>query len=183
MNLSFGGAATASLVEHSRQGNVFCSYSTGVTSLPAYTATALGPMIWNGNTQNPQLKAVLIGISVAVTTASGAAVSVGLVWGKGQTTPLGATTAATLTSSTLANGNAPTCSSYISATVKTAGIGYMPLVSLPTTAITALPLADVWIPLDGSIIIPQGSWVALAAGATATSAVLDVAMVWAEVKY
>ena len=69
---------------------------------------------------------------------------------------------------------------YNAATIKTAGYGYLPLVSVPTTALTALPLTDVWIPLDGAIVIPAGGWVALAASATATTSVLQYSIVWAE---
>src|SRR5579863_4620893 len=102
MEMSHGSGADASLFEYSRNAKVFCSFNSGVTSLPAYSAKALGPIIYNGATQNPQLKAVLIGLSVAVTTASGAAVSIGLAWG---TTILpAATTASTLITCTYANG-------------------------------------------------------------------------------
>ncbi len=187
MELSWGGAATSSLLEFSRTGNVFCAYSAGVTSLPAYSATALGPILWNGATQNPQLKAVIIGVGISLTTASGAAVGIGLTWGSQlttfpvQNTPIAATTAVTLTSSTLVNGPAPQCTAYNAGTVASAGKGYMQLMNVPTTAVTALPLADAWIPIDGAIIIPQGGWVALAASATATSAVLQYSIVWAEV--
>lgn len=180
MNLSFGGAATSSLYDRARVGNVYSAFFTGVTALPAYSATALGPILYNSGSGNPQLKAVILGLSVCVTTASAAAVSVGLAWGK--SIPIATTTAATLITSTYAVGTSPTCNAYISGAVSTAPLGYLPLVTLDTAALTAQPIENMWIPLDGGIVVPQGSFVALAAGATATTSVLDVGLVWAEVK-
>lgn len=183
MELSFGDATHQSLYELSRGGSVFCAFSTAVTSLPAYSATALGPLLWNGNTGNPQVKAVLIGISVTVTVASAAAVAVGLTWGNAQSTAPTTTTAPTLVTSTYATGKQPSCTAYISGTVAAAGLGFIPLVNLDTTALTANPINRMWIPLDGLIVLPQGSWCALAASATATTAALQCSMVWAEVKH
>ena len=180
MYLSHGSGQNASLYEYARRGLVFCSYNIGVASLPAYTAKALGPLIYNGNVGSPQLKSVLIGVSITVTTASSAAVSVGIAWGT-SIAPI-TTTASTLISSTYATNIQPTCSSYISGTVSTAPQGYLPLTSLDTTALTAESLSNLWIPLDGAIVIPQGSYAALVAGATASNSVLDVGLVWAEVK-
>lgn len=180
MNLSFGGSATASLYEHARNINVYTAFFSGVTALPAYSATALGPILYNGNTQNPQLKLAIIGVSIAVTTASAAAVSVGLAWGK--SIAPAATTAATLISSTYATNKQPSANAYISGTVSAAPVGFLPLATLDTAALTAQPLENMWIPIDGAIVIPQGSYLALAAGATATTSVLDVGIMWAEVK-
>jgi hypothetical protein len=180
MYLAHGGGATASLYEYARAASVYSAFFSGVTSLPAYSATALGPIVYNGATQNPQLKTIIIGISIAVTTASAAAVSVGLAWGK--SVPITATTHPTLVTCTYANGKQPACNAYISGTVSLAPLGYLPLVNLDTTALTAQPLENMWIALDGGIVIPQGSFVALAAGATATTSVLDVGIMWAEVK-
>jgi hypothetical protein len=179
MNLSWGGGATASALEFSRIGNVFCAYATGTTSLPAYTQTALGPLLWNGSSQNPQLKAVILGAAITVTTASGAAVSVGLAWG---TSILpAAQTAITKVTSTYANGAQPVCSAYNAGKVSTAPLGYMPFWDVDTAALTTAPLGSMWIPMDGMFVIPPGSFIALAASATATSAVLDFGIIWAEV--
>lgn len=184
MELSFGDASHSSLYELSRGADVFCAYSAGVTSLPAYTATALGPLVWNGNTGNPQIKAVIIGIGITLTTASGAGggVAVGLTWGNAQPTAPTSTTAVTLVSSTYATGKQPTCTAYNAGTVAAAGLGFLPLVNLDTAALTANPLSEMWIPIDGMIVIPQNSWVGLAASATATTSVLQYSIVWAEQK-
>lgn len=187
MNLSYGGPQTASLVEFARAGDVFCAYSAAVTSLPAYTATALGPILWNGTSvpgpqgPYPEKKAFILGVGIALTTGSGAAVGVGLTWGSQltaapvQNTPIAATTAVTLVSATYAFGNskAPSCTAYNSGTVAAAGVGFLPLMALPTTAVTATNPYNCWIPIDGAIVLPAGGWVALAASATATSAVLQ----------
>jgi hypothetical protein len=183
MELSHGGGASASLYEYARGASVYCAYAAGATALPAYTATALGPLLWNGATGGPpQLKAVLIGVGLAVTTASAAAVAVGLTWGSGQTTAPSSTTAITLVSSTYANGKQPSCTAYGAGTVSAAGYSFLPLVNLDTAALTATPVENLWIPIDGMIVLPQGSWCALAASATATTSVLQVSFVWAEVK-
>ena len=179
MYMAIGGGGSSSLYDLARGQNVFCSYSTGVTALPAYTATSLGPVLFNGAVGNPQLKAVIIGISLTVTTASAAAVSVGLAWGVGTVSGF---VAATKTSSTYANASSPVCNAYISGNVSVAASGYLPLVNVDTAALTANPIENMWVPLDGMIVIPQGSYVALAAGATATTSVLDYSIVWAEVR-
>jgi hypothetical protein len=192
MNLSYGGPPNASLVEFSRAGDVFCAYSANVTALPAYSATALGPILFNGtglpNLSGiyPEKKAYILGIGLAVTTASAAAVAVGLTWGSQLTTPpvqnisIAATTAITLVSCTYATNKQPSCSAYNAGTVASAGYGFLPLVSLPTTALTALPVTDVWIPIDGAIVLQAGGWCALAASATATTSVLQYSIVWCE---
>lgn len=181
MDLKTGGASTASLYAHSRAGTVYAAYATGVTALPAYTATALGPLLWNGSTQNPQLKAVLIGLTIAVTTASTAAVSIGIVGGNLQPGTPGSTTAITKVGSTYLSGKQPTCTAYKAATISVAGNVYQPLFTLDTEALTANPAGPTYLPLDGLFVVPQGSWIAVAAGATASTSVLDIGLVWAEV--
>jgi hypothetical protein len=183
MELAIGGSGTASLYHYARQGQVFISYAAGVTALPAYSATALGPILWNGNTQTPQMKAVLIGISIAVTTASAAAVAVGLVGGIGQTAAPTSTTAATSVACSLVNGAQPTCTFYKAGTVSNAGGFFLPIFTMDTAALTAQPMGDIYVPLDGTIVVPQGSYIALAASATATTSVLQVGFVWMEVPY
>jgi hypothetical protein len=188
MNLSYGGPPNASLIEFSRAGDVFCAYSAGPTSLPAYSATALGPILWNGTSSSvtPAKKAYILGISVAITTASAAAVGIGLTWGSQltappvQNPPISATTAVTLVTSTYATNKQPSMTAYNAGTVATAGYGFWPLLSIPTTALTALPITEVWIPIDGAIVLPVGGWVALAASATATTAALQYCIVWCE---
>jgi hypothetical protein len=183
MNLSFGSAQTASIYDHARSANVFCAYSAAVAGLPAYTATTLGPILWNGISGNPQVKVVVLGVSVTVTVASAAAVAVGLAWGNAQPLAPTANTAATLVSCMYASGKQPLASSYISGTVAQAALGFIPLVNLDTTALTAQPIENMWIPLDGMIVLPVGSWCALAASATATTSALQYSIVWTEQKF
>lgn len=183
MELAIGGSGTASAYHYARQGQIFAAYATGVTGLPAYTATALGPILWNGTTKTPQLKAALIGVSIAVTTASAAAVAVGLVGGIGQSAAPTSTTAATTVASTLINGSQPSCTFYNAGTVTNAGNMFLPLFTLDTAALTAQPMGDIYVPLDGTIVVPQGSYIALAASATATTSVLQVGFVWMEAPY
>jgi hypothetical protein len=54
---------------------------------------------------------------------------------------------------------------------------------MDTAALTAQPMGDIYVPLDGTIVVPQGSYIALAASATATTSVLQVGFVWMEVPY
>jgi polygalacturonase len=192
MNLSYGNPNNSSMVEFSRSADLFCAYSANVTSLPAYSATSLGPILYNGtNPTNayPEKKVIVLGISLALTTASGAAVAVGLCWGSQLTAGNTAVPAsitgtagngATLVSSTYPINKQPSASAYNSGNVLAAATGFWPLASLPTTAITALPVDTGWIPIDGGIVLPAGTWVALAASATATSAVLQYSILWAE---
>jgi hypothetical protein len=123
---------------------------------------------------------------LSLSVASAAAVGVGLAWGTQLTgVPVtnpapSATTAVTLVSSTYSGNRQPSCTAYNAATVSAAATGFLPLVSTPTTALTALPIANLWIPLDGVIVLPSGGWVALAASATATTSQFQYGIVWAE---
>src|ERR1700749_1134873 len=193
MFLGYGNPNSSSLVEFSRSIDCFSAFSLNVTSLPAYSATALGPILYNGSGAPgpyPEKKVIIFGISVCLTTASGADVAVGLAWGSQLTAspppigqpPIAATTPITLVGATYPNQTlrAPVASAYNAGTVATAATNFLPLLTLPTTAITALNLNSGWIPLDEAIVLPAGGWVALAASATATSAVLQYAIVWGE---
>jgi hypothetical protein len=178
MDLKYGSGPAASLYHYAHGSSVYVAYATGVTALPAYSATTLGPILYNGNTGNPPRKAVIIGITVGLTTASAAAVSVGLAGGV-SVAPIN-TTAITLASSTNEFGKLPTMSVYGAGTVSAAPLMYWPLVNLDTAALTANSLENMWIPLDGGIVVRQGSYIALAASATATTSVLEFGIVWAE---
>lgn len=178
MYMAKGGATTASLYDMSRAGNVYCAFFSGASALPAYSATALGPILYNGSIGSPQLKVTIIGVSAVVTTASAAAVSVGLAWG--QSIPIAKTTAATLVTSSYANGKQPASNAYLAGTVSAAALGYLPLMTLGTAAVTAQPLENMWVVLDGGLVLPQGSFCAVAAGATATSSALDIGLMWLE---
>lgn len=194
MFLGYGNPNCSSMVEFARSADCFCAFSANVTSLPAYTSLALGPILFNAsqppnqNSAYQERKAIILGVSINLTTASGADVAVGLAWGSQITTPpvtnpgLTATTPVTLVSATYPNMNPkqPAMQTFNAATVSTAATGFLPLITLPTTAITALNLETGWIPLDGGIVIPVGGWVALAASATATTSVLQYSIVWGE---
>ena len=194
-NMSYGAAATSSYLDLSRKGQIYMAQAI-VTAPVAYTTAAGtgGPLLWNGTggvtagTYNAQVDAVILGVSYAVTTASGAAVSLGLTGGAGQTSAPTATTAIDGITNTriiqsnigpLGAGN--TCSVYRVGTVATAGNWFFPLGTLSTVAITAQPDVDNYVDLAGMFVVPPNSWIAVSASAVATSAVLQIGLVWAEI--
>lgn len=173
--------STASAYNFARFGRVYTAYAAGITALQAYTATTLtGPILWNGNTTDAPSKAILLGVSISVTTASAAAVAVGIAGGIGQSAAPTSTSAATLVSSTYVTGAQPKCTFYNTGTVTNAPGFFLPLYEVGTTALTAESLSNIYIPIDGMIIVPPKSYICLAASATATTSVLQVGFVWAE---
>jgi hypothetical protein len=70
---------------------------------------------------------------------------------------------------------------YRKGTVATAGSWFQPVYSVGTGAVTTDIQDLTWTDLHGSIIVPPGSWAAVAASATLTSAVVSIGLIWAEV--
>lgn len=180
MNLSFGAGDSASAYSFARRREAYIAYAKDVTALPAYTAKALGPILWNGAGNVSRNKVILLGVSIAVTTASAAAVAVGVVTGTGQPNAPITTTAATLMSSSYGDGSQPGATFYNAGTVVNAPNTFLPVFTLDTAALTVQTSANMFVPLDGLFVIPPGSYIALAASATATTSVLQVGFVWAE---
>ena len=194
-NLSYGGAATSSYLDLVRKGQVFMAQAI-VTAPVIYTTAAGtgGPILWNGTggvtsgVKNAQVDAVILGISWGVSVASTVATTIGLTGGAGQTAvPTGLTAIDGITCTRLAgsnigpNGAGNQCNVYRVATVSTAGTWFHPVFSLDTTAITAMPHQPNWVALDGLYVVPPGCWISLAAAATASTAVVNAALVWAEI--
>ena len=180
----------ASYYDWARRGQVFIAYAT-VTS-PTIWSTAAGtggPLLWNNSgpvtatsttTAPKAVNAVLLGLGVGITTASGAASALGITGG--------ISVAPTSTTAIDGSGNLNTgsgitaaCNTYRKGTVATAGAWFMPTHGIGTGAVTLSSISPQWVDLGGSIVVPPGSWASVAASATATSAVLDIALIWAEI--
>ena len=167
------------------RGNVYIA-TVADTALAAFTATALmGPLLYNPTTPvaGKGVTAHLLAISYGLTTAATAAGAIGIVGG--------ATTAPTSTSTTgllvsnarlkAAGAPASQCSVYASGTVSTAGTLWMPTGQIGTSALTAEICDDNFIHLGGAIEVTPGYFVAPAASATLSTAVLDMCLIWLEV--
>ena len=203
-NLSFGGNNVSSYYDLAKKGQIFMAQAI-VTAPVAYTTAAGtgGPLLWNGTggatvigegpgaiiSPNQQVDAVILGISYGVTVAeTTAGISIGLTGGGAQTAAPTATTAIdgiTCTRVTPSNigplGAGNKCSVYRVGTVATAGNWFMPLCSLDTTALTAMPHQPNYIDLAGMYVIPPNGWIAVSASAAGTAAVLQIGLVWAEI--
>ena len=185
-NLSFGGGGSASYLHYARQGQVFTSYHT-ITSMSAYTATAVvGPLLWNGSALTSAKQRVMVvplSLGIGVTTASAAAVAVGLTGASGQAAAPTSTTAVTAQAPTYIGGAASIATPYNAGTVGTAGTFLLPTHSIGTGAVALASGTLQWADIGGSIVVPAGSWVGVQASATATTSVLQIGLVWAEIPY
>jgi hypothetical protein len=70
---------------------------------------------------------------------------------------------------------------FRTANPSSAGSFFLPIAQLGTGAVTLDYYKNGIIPLEGAVVVPPGSWVAVAASAAGTSAVLQLGMIWAEV--
>ena len=183
-NLSFG-TGSSSYYDWARRGRLYCAYAT-VTAPTIYSTAAGtgGPLLWNNSlaTGERAVDAVLLAVGVAITTASTVASGLGITGATGQTTAPSSTTAIDASGCTTLGGGFPSqCNVYRKGTVTNAGTFFMPTHSLDTAALTAIPTAAQWVDLGGSVIVMPGSWSAVAAAATATTAVCSIGLLWCEI--
>lgn len=185
-NLSVGTAS--SYYEFAKRGHVYSALAR-VTAPVIYSTAAGtgGPLLWNNSGPNSGgtgrgVLAVLLAMSASVTTASGVATSLGITGGTSQ-----GTTAPTSTTVIDASGNcffpqsAPQCNVYRKGTLATAGSFFFPTIQLDTGAVTVTNATATIVDLQGMFMVGPGGWLAVAAGATATSAVIDIGLIWAEI--
>ena len=100
----------------------------------------------------------------------------------GQTSAPTGTTAVDSVTNLYIGGTSPACTPYRTATPSAAGAWFFPLFGLHTGAVATVDVAPFnWIDIAGAIVVPPNAWVALSASATATSAVIQTAIVWEEV--
>lgn len=183
MDLSVG-VAGQSLYEYSRVGQLFCARA--IVTAPVIFSTAAGtggPLLWNNSAAGTvAVNAVLLGVSIVSTTpATTAAFAIGITGNSGQTSAPTSTTTIDTSANLRIGGPSPRCNVYRVGTPSSAGSFFLPLAQAGTGAITVDNFENCMINLDGSIVVPPGSWVSVAASATATSLVAQVGIIWAEI--
>lgn len=166
------------LYESTYAGRVF--NGGAIVTAPVIFSTAAGtggPILYNGGTStNVVLLKVGIGTSVVTTVAA----SIGLTGGL--SIPLTSTTAADFgPKNNFVGGASPLASCFRIGTPVGAGGFFIPLLAVHTGALTVDTTATAWFDIEGSIVVPPGGWVSLAASATASTLVMQSAFVWAEV--
>jgi hypothetical protein len=170
--------AHGQLYEASRNGNLFMAHAI-VTAPVIYTTAAGtgGPLIWNGSS-NKVLSILKVGIGITVVTTVAAAL--GLTGNSGQTSAPTSTTAIDSSGNLLIGGPASAASAFRVGTVTNAGKFLIPLCDLHTGALTVDNFGLGWFDIAGAVTVPPNSWVSLAASATATTTVMQAAIIWEE---
>lgn len=166
--------------EQASRGNMFHAYS--INTAPVIWSTAAGtggPLIWNPSTSGRNV--VVLAVTCAVTVVTTVAAALGLTGNTGQVAAPSTTTAIDGRSNALIGGAASIATPYRIGTVTVAGGFFLPLFTLNTGALTVDSAKLGWIDVGGAVVCPPGSWVSLAASATATTTVAQLGMVYAEV--
>lgn len=165
--------------EASVNGNLFMAQAI-VTAPVIYTTAAGtgGPLLWNGSST---VKANLLGLGVGVTTVTTVAAALGITGGGGQAAAPSATTAADGRTNLLMGGSSSACTPYRVGTVTTAGAFLLPVGALHTGALTVDNFNFAWFDLDGLITLPPFTWASPSVSATATTTVVQLALVWEEI--
>jgi len=165
--------------EQTFRKNVFMAHAI-VTAPVVYTTAAGtgGPLIWNGSSStNVVVLAVGIGITVVTTVAA----ALGLTGNTGQTSAPTSTTAIDSRANLFIGGAASNATPYRIGTVTNAGNFFLPLAHLHTGALTVDTTGMGWIDIGGGLVVPPNAWVSLAASATATTTVAQLAIIYEEV--
>lgn len=168
-----------SYYEQSSRQNLFMCHAI-ITAPVIYTTNTGtgGPLLWNGSTTvNASLVAVGFGVSVVTTVAA----ALGLTGGTGQSAAPASTTAIDSVKNCYLGAALPACTAYRIGTPTTAGGFFLPFGQLHTGALTVDTTGFNWFDVSGLITVPPGGWVSVAASATASTTVMNVAMVWEEV--
>jgi len=139
-----------------------------------------GPLLYNGTAagSHGSVTAYLMSVSFGLTTASAAAVTIGLTGGA--TTAPTSTTAITSRANLWLGGQASLCTPYSIGTPSAAGTFFLPIGQIGTAALTAEISDDNLIHLGGAIVVPPGYFVSVAADAIMTTGVIDVGLTWIE---
>ncbi len=172
----------ASYYDWVKQGRVFIAYATVTTPVIWSTAAGTGgPLLWNNTAVRGlgTVNAVLLGLGVSVTTKTSVASALGITGGISVLPTT--TTAIDGSTNCLMGGPASRCNTYRIGTVATAGAFFMPTHLVGTGDVTLAALNTQWVDLGGTIVVPPGGWASVAAAATATSGVYDIALMWAEI--
>lgn len=166
------------------RGNVFAAFAN-VTALGLWSTAAGigGPLLYNGSAASggKGVTAYILSLSYGLAVASTVAAAVGLTGGA--TTAPASTTAIDSVVSLRLNAGAPTpqCTAYRIGTTSAAGTFFLPVGQVGTAALTAEIADDNFIHLGGTIEVSPGFFVAPAASAVLTTAVMQIGLVWMEV--
>lgn len=181
-NLSYG-VSGSSYYDLARQGQIFSAFAP-ITAPVIYSTAAGtgGPLLWNGSASSPTpVNVVLLAVSAILTTAATTGYALGLTGNSGQASAPTSTTAATTVKSLRIGGQAPRASAYAVGTPASAGNFFLPLIQVTTAALSVADEFVGYVDLAGSIVVPPGAWVSLAASATDTTSVLQCGLIWAEI--
>jgi hypothetical protein len=165
--------------EQARRGRLF--WSRALVTAPVIFSTAAGtggPFLYNGTNTATGVNAALLGIAITSSVVSTVAAALGITGGP-TTAPTG-TTAIDSATNAMMSGSASQCTSYRVATPSAAGAFFLPLMSVHTGALTVDNTSTAFIDMGGSIICPPGYFMSIAASATATTLVAQIAMLWEE---
>lgn len=166
--------------EQASRGRLFHAFA--IVTAPVIFSTAAGtggPLVWNPPTSGVNLSVLAITCGLTVVTTVAAAL--GLTGNTGQTSAPTSTTAIDQRSNALIGGAASISTPYRVGTPANAGGFFLPLLALHTGALTVDNTALGLIDVGGAIVAPPGSWVSLAASATATTTVAQLGMLYAEI--
>lgn len=165
-----------------KAGKVFSAWASPVTA-PVIFSTAAGtggPLIWNKTGSNVDAHILAVGFG-ALSTATSVANALGFTGNGGQAVAPTATTAIDASGNCLVGGPVTGMGGvYRIGTPSNAGGQFTPLLQVGTGAITIVTAAISFFDVGGLFVIPPGSWGAIAAGATLTSGVLGIGLIWAE---
>lgn len=157
-------------------------WARAVVTAPVIFTTAAGtggPLIWNP--VNSKTNVVVLGLSLAVTTVTTVAAGLGITGASGQTSAPTSTTAIDSQQNAYIGGAASTATPFRVGTPTNAGTFFIPFFHLHTGALTTDTSGAHWVDIGGSVVCPPGSWVAVAASATATTTVAQIGMLYVEV--
>ncbi len=163
-------------------GVVQCAYAALATSSPVIFSTNTltgGPFLWNPPQNNVDAHLLAMSVSVGTAASTGTAGAVGITGGGTQGVVPTATTVIDFIGNMLIGGPAAKVTAFRTATPVTAGSFFVPTCNLALTATTGM-FSQTWVDLYGSIIVPPGSWAAVAASSTQTNLVAKIALLWAE---
>lgn len=166
--------------EQASRGRLFLA--NAIVTAPVIFSTAAGtggPLVWNPPTSGVNLSVLAITCGITVVTTVAAAL--GLTGNTGQTSAPTSTTAIDGRTSALVGGQASVSTPYRIGTPTNAGGFFFPLLNLHTGALTVDSLGLGFIDVGGAVVCPPGSWVSVAASATATTTVAQLGMVYAEI--
>lgn len=166
--------------EQVSRGRTFGAFA--IVTAPVIFSTAAGtggPLVWNPATSgvNVAVLAITCGITVVTTVAA----ALGLTGNTGQTSAPTSTTAIDQRTNCLIGGAASVSTPYRIGTPANAGGFFLPLLQLGTGALTVEDVNMGYIDIGGLVVAPPGSWVSIAASATATTTVAQLGMFYCEI--